>query len=91
MARRTITIDEKIERARKEVIKAKEKYDAAVNELKELQERKKEIQRSGFLSLKTMTKLFFVDTMPSMWKSSEKDKTQKAIACEVSKAASSLK
>jgi len=44
MARRTITIDEKIERAQREVIKAKEKYDAAVNELKELQERRKEIQ-----------------------------------------------
>ena len=44
MARRTITIDEKIERAQREVIKAKEKYDAAVNELKELQERRKEVQ-----------------------------------------------
>ena len=44
MARRIITIDEKIERAQKEVIRTKEKYDAAVNELKELQERKKEIQ-----------------------------------------------
>ena len=39
-----MTIDEKIERAQREVIKAKEKYDAAVNELKELQERRKEIQ-----------------------------------------------
>ena len=44
MARRTITIDEKIEKAQAEVIKAKEKYEAAINELKELQERKKEIQ-----------------------------------------------
>ncbi|MBR4163767.1 MAG: hypothetical protein IKR11_09610 [Solobacterium sp.] len=50
MARRTITIDEKIERARKEVIKAKEKYDAAVNELKELQERKKEIQSKELIA-----------------------------------------
>lgn len=50
MARRTITIDEKIERARKEVIKAKEKYDAAVNELKELQERKKEIQSKELIT-----------------------------------------
>ena len=49
MARRTITIDEKIERAQKEVIKAKAKYDAAVNELKELQERKKEIQSKELL------------------------------------------
>ena len=44
MARRTITIDEKIEKAQAEVIKAKEKYEAAINELKELQEKKKEIQ-----------------------------------------------
>jgi cell fate (sporulation/competence/biofilm development) regulator YlbF (YheA/YmcA/DUF963 family) len=49
MARRIITIDEKIERAQKEVIKAKAKYDAAVNELKELQERKKEIQSKELL------------------------------------------
>ncbi len=44
MARRTITIDEKIDKAQAEVIKAKEKYEAAINELKELQEKKKEIQ-----------------------------------------------
>lgn len=50
MARRIITIDEKIEKARKEVIKAKEKYDAAVNELKELQERKKEIQSKELIA-----------------------------------------
>ena len=43
MARRTITIDEKIDKAQAEVIKAKEKYEAAINELKELQEKKKEI------------------------------------------------
>ena len=44
MARRTITIDEKIDKAQAEVIKAKEKYEAAINELKELQEKKKETQ-----------------------------------------------
>lgn len=44
MARRTITIDEKIERAQAAVISAKEKYDTAVNELKELQDKKKELQ-----------------------------------------------
>lgn len=41
MAKRTVAIDEKIERAQREVIRAKEKYEAAVTELKELQERKK--------------------------------------------------
>ena len=50
MARRTFTIDEKIERAQKEVIKAKQKYEVAVNELKELQERKKEIQSKELMS-----------------------------------------
>ena len=50
MARRTITIDEKIEKAQSEVIKAKEKYEAAVNELKELQEKKKEIQSKELMT-----------------------------------------
>lgn len=50
MARRIITIDEKIERAQKEVIKAKQKYEVAVNELKELQERKKDIQSKELMS-----------------------------------------
>ena len=50
MARRTITIDEKIEKAQREVIKAKEKYEAAVNELKELQEKKKEIQSKELMT-----------------------------------------
>ncbi len=49
MARRTITIDEKIERAQAAVISAKEKYDSAVNELKELQEKKKELQSKELL------------------------------------------
>ncbi len=44
MAKRTITIDEKIEKTQKEVIRAKEKYEATINELKELEERKKKIQ-----------------------------------------------
>lgn len=50
MARRTITIDEKIDKAQAEVIKAKEKYEAAINELKELQEKKKEIQSKELMS-----------------------------------------
>ena len=50
MARRTITIDEKIDKAQAEVIKAKEKYEAATNELKELQEKKKEIQSKELMS-----------------------------------------
>lgn len=41
MARRAITIDEKIKRAEAAVIKAKDKYESAVNEQKELQEKKR--------------------------------------------------
>lgn len=49
MARRAIKIDEKIKRAEAAVIKAKDKYDSAVNELKELQEKKKELQSKQLL------------------------------------------
>ena len=50
MTRRKITIDEKIEKAQRELIKAKERYEAAVNELKALQERKKEIQSKELMA-----------------------------------------
>ena len=36
MARRTISLDEKIEKARTNVIAAKQKYDAALDELEKL-------------------------------------------------------
>ena len=44
MARRIITIDEKIERAKLKVSKAKDRYDEALSELKNLMEEKKKIQ-----------------------------------------------
>ena len=44
MARRTISIDEKIERAKLKVSKAKDRYDEAVSELKNLMEEKKKLQ-----------------------------------------------
>ena len=44
MARRTISIDEKIERAKLKVSKAKDSYDEALSELKNLMEEKKKIQ-----------------------------------------------
>ena len=44
MARRTISIDEKIERAKLKVGKAKDRYDEAVSELKNLMEEKKKLQ-----------------------------------------------
>lgn len=42
MARRMITIDEKIEKAQAAVIAAKEKYDAALDELEKLVARRKQ-------------------------------------------------
>lgn len=42
MARRKITIDEKIERQKEVVSRAKDRYDAALEELKELMEKKNE-------------------------------------------------
>ncbi len=44
MARRIITIDEKIERAKLKVSKAKDRYDEALSELKNLMEEKKKLQ-----------------------------------------------
>lgn len=43
MARRTITIDEKIEKAEAAVAEAKKKYDAALDELEKLVTRKKQL------------------------------------------------
>lgn len=45
MARRTISIDEKIAKQQEAVDKAKAKYDAAVAELKELRDKKDDEKR----------------------------------------------
>ena len=42
MARRTISLDEKIEKARTNVIAAKQKYDVALDELEKLLTKRKE-------------------------------------------------
>ena len=42
MARRVISLDEKIEKAQAAVVTAKEKYDAALDELEKLVARKKQ-------------------------------------------------
>ena len=44
MARRIIPIDEKIERAKLKVSKAKDRYDEALSELKNLMEEKRKLQ-----------------------------------------------
>ena len=49
MARRTITIDEKIEKAEAAVAEAKKKYDAALDELEKLVTRKKQLDEKRTL------------------------------------------
>lgn len=49
MARRTITIDEKIEKQKAVVFACKDKYDAALAELTALQKKKRELQSKELL------------------------------------------
>ena len=49
MAGRKIDIDEKIERAQEDVIKAKKKYDETVEALDKLMTKKKEMQQKELL------------------------------------------
>lgn len=50
MARRNIPIDEKIERQKEVVAKAKDKYDAALNELKDLMKKKQDMEGKELLN-----------------------------------------
>ena len=47
--RRTISLDEKIEKAQAAVFQTKDKYDAAVKELNELLKKKREVQQRELL------------------------------------------
>ncbi len=47
--RKTISIDEKIEKAKETFERAKTKYDIAAKELEELQEKKRAIQRNELI------------------------------------------
>ena len=49
MGRRSISIDEKIERAKEHVFKCKDKYDEALAELVALQEKKSDQQKQELL------------------------------------------
>lgn len=49
MARRTITLDEKISRAEAAVIAAKEKYDAALDEMEKLVAKRKQLEDKRLL------------------------------------------
>ena len=49
MARRTVSIDEKIERQKEIVFQLKDKYDAAVKELDTLQQKRNELKNKELL------------------------------------------
>ena len=49
MARRTITLDEKISKAEAAVIAAKEKYDAALDEMEKLVAKRKQLEDKRLL------------------------------------------
>ncbi|MDY6307848.1 MAG: hypothetical protein SPL71_07305 [Oribacterium sp.] len=48
--RRTITLDEKIEKAQQAVFQAKDKYDSAMEDLNKLQKKKQELQKQELLN-----------------------------------------
>ena len=50
MARRTITIDERIERAEAEVVKYKSKYEKSLTNLKELVDKKRAMKNAEVIS-----------------------------------------
>lgn len=50
MARRSISMDEKVEKAKESVDRAKAKYDAAVEELEKLMVKKEEMKKDELLS-----------------------------------------
>lgn len=50
MARRTITIDERIKRAEAEVVKYKSKYEKALSDLKELVDKKRALKNAEVIS-----------------------------------------
>lgn len=50
MARRTISIDEKIKKAKESVQQSKAKYDSAINELEKLMTKKDEMKKEELIA-----------------------------------------
>lgn len=63
MARRTITLDEKIEKAQTEVAAAKEKYDKAVDALEKLLTKRKERDNKELLEAFTASDKSLADVL----------------------------
>ena len=51
MARRTLSIDEKIEKAQEHVVRTKERYDSALEELKLLLDKKDEQKKAELIAV----------------------------------------
>ena len=49
MARRTVTLDEKIEKAQAEVIRVKDRYDHALDELEKLLTKRQELENKELI------------------------------------------
>ena len=63
--RRTISLEEKIEKAQNAVYLAKDKYDAAVEELNQLLKKKREMQRKDIQkALETSTRTYCIRRIP---------------------------
>lgn len=63
MERRSISIDEKIERAKECVFKCKDKYDKALEELVALQDQKIELQKQELLDIMMSSKKSYDEIM----------------------------
>lgn len=63
MARRSISIDEKINQQRQVVFHAKDKYDAAVAELEKLMKKRDEIRQKELLDAFATSNKSFEDVM----------------------------
>lgn len=63
MARRTITLDEKIEKAQTEVAAAKEKYDKAVDALEKLLTKRKERDNKELIEAFTASNKSLADVL----------------------------
>lgn len=63
MSRRTVSVDEKIERAEENVAKLKAKYDAAVKELSDLLQKKQELQKEELINAVMASKRSYEEIM----------------------------
>ena len=63
MARRTVTLDEKIERAQAEVVSAKERYDRALDELEKLLTKRQELENKELIKAFTASNKSLAEVM----------------------------